>query len=245
MRPSDTRWQSPENPVHTFFEMFVAPRRAFDAIHPDYPLRLPMLLLAGAAFVVGISFALSLDVQASADAIGTDVPELRPDEDTVVAMLNVMLALVPVFTTATVLLTLLAFGFCLWIVGKLIKDGSSFRASMSLACWASVPGLTHSVAATVAMPLTPQGPTNLEELLLNASPLNLYTLGVDETTLAGIPSIYSLTDFWIMGLVAIGYQRWYRTHVAQAIAVAIIPFVVLAIVVMATASIGDTVGPPQ
>lgn len=243
MRPPTLRCRSLGDPVHTFFEIFVAPRRAFDAIRPNHPLRLPTLLLAGAAFAVGVSFAVSFDVQGAVDAIGTDVPEFQA-KDTLVTMLNVVLALMPAFTTATVLLTLLAFGICLWTVGKLIKDGSNLRSSMSLACWASLPGLIHSIAAIIAMPFTAQGPENLEDLLLNTSPLNLYTLGVDETILAGIPSTYSLTDFWIMGLVAIGYQRWYQAHMVQAIAVAIIPFVVLAIVTMATGYLGDTVGPP-
>lgn len=214
--------------------MFVAPRQAFDGLRADTPIRLPLLVLCGAAFLAGVAFAVSLDLSTLTDSIHAEMPEPRPADDIVAMTMNVLSALAPVFASLAVLLTLLGFGLCLWIFGKAVRDGSSFRSSLSLASWASMPGLIHSAAATVGMLLTPEGPSNLEHLLRNTAPLNLQVLGVvDETLLGGVPSLFSLTDFWIVALIAVGYQRWYQTHIAKAIAAALVPFALMAILTLA------------
>lgn len=219
--------------MRTLLDIFVAPRRAFDAIRPDLPVYPPMMLLVGAAVLVGVAYAASIDTHAVVDAFRAEMPEPRPARDTLVSALNVLVAAIPALAAAYVLMTLLAFGLCLWIVGKVVRDGSSFRAAMSLACWASVPGVIHSLAATVAVPLAPSDVSSFEGVILASAtyPLNLGELGVDSTLLGGVPSFINLTDFWIAALVAIGYQRWYRTHIAQAVTVAIIPFALLAALV--------------
>ena len=221
--------------LRDFIDIFIAPRRAFDAIRPDLPIYRPMMLLAVAAVLTGLAFAVSVDALAFVEEILAEWQEPRPAKESMVRVVNVVIALVPAFAAVYVLLTLLAFGLCLWIVGKLLRDGSDFRASMSLACWASVPGIVHSLAAIVAILLVHEEPSSFMEVILASAtyPLNLGELGMDETWLGGVPSFFNLTDFWIMALVAIGYQRWYRTPLAQAIAVAIIPFALLTIIVFA------------
>ena len=189
-----------------------------------------MMLLAGAAIFVGVTFAASIDTATVIDALLAETPVPPAQRDSMVSVANVLVALMPVLAAASVLLTLLAFGLSLWLVGKLLRDGSTFRTSMSLACWASLPGAIHSLAAIVAILLAPSDVSSFEDAILASAtaPLNLGTLGVDPTFLGGVPTFYSLTDFWIAALVVIGYQRWYQTHIVQAAAVAIVPFALLA-----------------
>ena len=225
--------------MRTLLDIFVAPRRAFDAIRAELPVYPPMAVLVGAAVLVSLAYAASVDTQAFVDLLYDEMPEPRPERDLIVSVVNTMVAAIPVIALVYVLMTLLAFGFCLWILGKLIKDGSTFRASMSLACWASMAGVIHSLAAIVAILLAPTDASSVEDVILGsaAHPLGLGELGVDPTWLGGVPSFFSLTDFWIATLVVIGYQRWYRTHIAQAVAVAIIPFALLAILTLGVLSV--------
>lgn len=233
--------------MHKFIlGIFVAPRQAFDGLRDDTPIRPPVMLLCGAAFLAGVAFAVSLDLTALTEGVHTEMPEPRPSKDIVHTAMNVLTAMAPVFASLGVLLALLVLGLCLWIFGKVVRDGSNFRSSLSLASWASMPGLIHSVAATVGMLLTPQGPSNFEHLLLNSAPLNLEVLGVvDATFLGGVPSLYSLTDFWIVALIAIGYQRWHQTHIAQAAAAALVPFALLALLTLGLATVEGPVHTSQ
>ena len=230
--------------MRTFLDIFVAPRRAFDAIQTDLPVRAPLLVLVGGAVLVSLAFAAKVDTQGFVDLLYTEMPEPHPERDPIASVVDTLVAALPVIAVVYILMTLLAFGSCLWIIGKLLKDGSTFRASMSLACWASLPGLIHSLAAFVSILLTPQPDPSLfgeVTLLERIDPLNLGMLGVDQAFLGGVPTFYSLTDFWIAALVALGYQRWYQTHIAQAVAVAIIPFALLAILMLWNPSVGPPV----
>ena len=229
--------------LRTFLDIFVAPRRAFDAIQADLPVRTPLLVLVGAAVLVNLALAAKVDTHGFVDLMHTDMPEPRPERDLIASVANTLVAALPAMAAVYILMTLLAFGFCLWILGKLLKDSSTFRASMSLACWASLPGLIHSLAALVSILLAQPDPSPLQEVILleHTAPLNLGMLGVDQAFLGGVPTFYSLTDFWIAALVALGYQRWYQTHIAQAVAVAIIPFALLAILMLWNPSVGPPV----
>lgn len=119
------------------------------------------------------------------------------------------------------------------LAGKVTGNAVSFRHGLALTAWSSMPLLLGSVVVLVGI-LTSSPQTSFESLqLLNVDPL-LVQLPLDNpwSTLA---KSFSLLNFWAWFLAAMGWKLWFRTGWGQALAVVLLPSLVIYGVMIAVA----------
>lgn len=111
------------------------------------------------------------------------------------------------------------------LAGKITGSPVSFRHGMSLASWANMPLVLGILVALIGvLTMTPQ--TSLESLMLvNVDPLMLQ-LPADHRW-ATLARSFSLLNFWVLFLAALGWRVWGRTSWLQAIVVVALPSVLI------------------
>ena len=111
------------------------------------------------------------------------------------------------------------------LAGKVAGHAVSYRHGLSLSTWASVPLLLAGIVSLFGIyTSSPQTPyTSLQ--LLNVDPL-LVDLPLDHpwSTLA---KSFSLLNFWVWFLAALGWKTWFRSGWGQAIFVVLLPSLVI------------------
>jgi len=107
------------------------------------------------------------------------------------------------------------------IAGKVTGAGVSFKQSMSLVAWSSVPSLLSLVVAIIGiMMMAPQ--TALESLMLtNVDPL-IVQLPFDHAW-SSFAKNFNLLTLWSVAVAAIGWRTYSRGGWGQAVTVALIP----------------------
>lgn len=119
----------------------------------------------------------------------------------------------------------LVYGLYYLLAGKVTGHPVSFRHGMALVSWASMPMLLGALVVIGGI-LTSSPQTPLESLqLTNVDPL-LVQLPMDHdwSTLA---KSFSLLNFWVWFLAALGWKTWFRTGWGQALFVAMLPSIVI------------------
>ena len=111
------------------------------------------------------------------------------------------------------------------LAGKVAGHAVSYRHGLSLSAWSSVPLLLAGIVVLFGIfTSSPQTPyTSLQ--LLNVDPL-LVDLPLDHpwSTLA---KSFSLLNFWVWFLAALGWKTWFRSGWGQAIFVVLLPSLVI------------------
>lgn len=111
------------------------------------------------------------------------------------------------------------------LAGKVTGNAASYKHGLSLSAWASMP-MVLGALVVIGGVLTSSNQTPYESLqLLNIDPLLVQLpYGHDWSTLA---KSFSLLNFWVWFLAALGWKTWFRTGWGQAIVVAVLPSVVI------------------
>lgn len=205
----------------TVIAMFTAPSRAFTNTRDDKPVYLPFMLLVAGAVVAGFAAAVQpIDPQALSDAATTAIRDLpsehqgRVTTDNVQSAARAILVLGPVMGAIAVSVLLLMLGLVLWLAANVAKDATRFRASLSLAAWASLPMLITDIVEVANM-LAGQGQPS------DSVPLNVVFFGIDPAHTLGFP-LPTLIDAWIAALVAVGYRQWYSASIPKAAAMGVV-----------------------
>ena len=133
------------------------------------------------------------------------------------------------FTAPMVLLTVAlsyaVFGFYYWLAGKVTGNPMSYRHGLSLAAWAGMPMVIGAVVALVAV-FTSSPQSTFESMqLLNVDPL-FVQLPMDHEW-SRLAKSFSLLNFWVWFLGALGWKIWFRTGWGQALAVVLLPSVLI------------------
>lgn len=107
------------------------------------------------------------------------------------------------------------------LAGKVTGNPASYKHGLALSTWASMPMVLGTLVAIGGV-LTSSNQTPFESLqLLNIDPLFVQLpFGHDWSTLA---KSFSLLNFWVWFLAALGWKTWFRTGWGQAIVVAVLP----------------------
>ncbi|MBW8368659.1 MAG: YIP1 family protein [Arenimonas sp.] len=107
------------------------------------------------------------------------------------------------------------------LAGKITGNVISFKQGLSLTAWASLPMILASVLLVVGV-FTSSAQTSLESLqLLNIDPL-LVQLPMDHDW-SRLAKSFSLLNFWVWFLSALGWKTWFRTGWGQALGVVMLP----------------------
>lgn len=111
------------------------------------------------------------------------------------------------------------------LAGKVTGNPASYKHGLALSAWASMP-MVLGALVVIGGVFTSSNQTPYESLqLLNIDPLLVQLpFGHDWSTLA---KSFSLLNFWVWFLAALGWKTWFRTGWGQAIVVAVLPSVVI------------------
>lgn len=111
------------------------------------------------------------------------------------------------------------------LAGKVTGNQVGFRRGLSLTAWSSMPMVLGNLVVLGAI-LTSSNQTSFESLqLLNVDPL-LVQLPLDHDWLM-LARSFSLLNFWVWFLAALGWKTWFRTGWGQAVTVAVLPSLVI------------------
>ncbi len=109
----------------------------------------------------------------------------------------------------------------LLLAGKITGNVISFKQGLSLTAWSSLPMILGSVLLVVGV-FTSSPQSSLESMqLLNIDPL-LVQLPMDHDW-SRLARSFSLLNFWVWFLAALGWKTWFRTGWGQALAVVMLP----------------------
>ncbi len=125
----------------------------------------------------------------------------------------------------TVAITYAIFAFYYWLAGKVTGNLLTYRQGLSLAAWSGMPMVIGAVVALIAI-YTSSPQSSFESMqLLNVDPL-FVQLPVDHDW-SRVAKSFSLLNFWVWFLAALGWKTWFRTGWGQALAVVLLPPVLI------------------
>ena len=111
------------------------------------------------------------------------------------------------------------------LAGKISGNPTSFRHGLALTAWSSMPMLLGAVISIIGI-FTSSPQSSMESMqLLNVDPL-FVQLPLDHDWLM-LARSFSLLNFWVWFLAALGWKTWFRTGWGQALFVVLLPYVVI------------------
>ncbi len=133
------------------------------------------------------------------------------------------------FTAPMVLLTMVVtyvvFAFYYWLAGKVTGNALGFRHGLALVAWSTMPMLIGAVVALIAVYTSSPQSTYESMQLLSVDPL-LVQLPMDHDW-SRLAKSFSLLNFWVWFLAALGWKTWFRTGWGQALSVVLLPSILI------------------
>lgn len=210
--------------------IFIEPGKTFESLKEKPTFALPLILLTVATAVSTLLYFLHVDpewfsnfqLQAmAAEMSKAEVEQAKQFMPGASATGWISFASILIFVPVMYLIMAVYY----LLAGKVTGNPTSFRHGLSLGAWASMPMLLAAIVAIVGVytnsPQTPQSDLQM----LNIDPL-FVQLPLDHpwSTLA---KMFSLLNFWVWFLAALGWKTWYRTGWGQALFVVLLPSVVI------------------
>ncbi|KFL37437.1 YIP1 family protein [Arenimonas donghaensis] len=213
--------------------IFLEPAKVFADLREKPTFWTPLLLLVGLTAASTMLYFLTVDPAWFAEHQMAQVLAQNPQ------MSSEEIAQVQAFTpgartmgwiagpSALIFMTIifLIYGVYYLLAGKVSGHPVSFRHGLALVSWASMPMLLGAVVVIGAI-LTSSPQSSLESMqLTNIDPL-LVQLPMDHEW-SMLAKSFSLLNFWVWFLAALGWKTWFRTGWGQALFVAMLPSIVI------------------
>lgn len=211
--------------------IFLEPGKVFAEIKEKPNFLVPALIVVGASMVSAVAYFQTVDpewfsaqqvqvmlAQGRSQAEIAQVQQFMPGARTsgwvAAGFMPVMFAII---YSVYALYYLLA--------GKVAGHAVSFRQGLALSAWSTMPMLVGAVIALIAV-FTSSPQSSLESMqLLNVDPL-LVQLPMDHDW-SSLAKGFSLLNFWVWFLAALGWKTWFRTGWGQALFVVLLPAFVI------------------
>lgn len=212
--------------------IFLEPAKVFADLKEKPSFWLPLLLLAVLGAVSTTAYFLTVDpdwfsdhqvaqMQAQRDMSAAEVEQAKQFMPGARASAYFAGPMVVLFMG--VVFAVMALYYLL--AGKVTGNQVGFRRGLSLAAWSSMPMVLGNLVVLGAI-FTSSNQTSFESLqLLNVDPL-LVQLPLDHDWLM-LARSFSLLNFWVWFLAALGWKTWFRTGWGQAVTVAVLPSLVI------------------
>lgn len=212
--------------------IFLEPAKVFADLKEKPSFWLPLLLVALLGAVSTTAYFLTVDPEWFAD---NQVAQMQAQRDMSAAEVEQAKQFMPgarasayfggpmVLLFVGIVFSVMALYYLL--AGKVTGNQVGFRRGLSLAAWSSMPMVLGNLVVLGAI-FTSSNQTSFESLqLLNVDPL-LVQLPLDHDWLM-LARSFSLLNFWVWFLAALGWKTWFRTGWGQAITVAVLPSLVI------------------
>lgn len=212
--------------------IFLEPAKVFADLKEKPSFWLPLLLVAVLGAVSTTAYFLTVDPDWFADH---QVAQMQAQRDMSAAEVEQAKQFMPgarasayfggpmVLLFVGIVFSVMALYYLL--AGKVTGNQVGFRRGLSLAAWSSMPMLLGNLVVLGAI-FTSSNQVSFESLqLLNVDPL-FVQLPLDHDWLM-LARSFSLLNFWVWFLAALGWKTWFRTGWGQAITVAVLPSLVI------------------
>lgn len=212
--------------------IFLEPAKVFADLKEKPSFWLPLLLLAVLGAVSTTAYFLTVDpdwfsghqvaqMQAQRDMSAAEVEQAKQFMPGARASAYFAGPMVVVFMG--VVFAVMALYYLL--AGKVTGNAVGFRRGLALAAWSSMPMALGNLVVLGAI-FTSSNQVSFESLqLLNVDPL-FVQLPLDHDWLM-LARSFSLLNFWVWFLAALGWKTWFRTGWGQAVTVAVLPSLVI------------------
>lgn len=216
--------------MSTLVDIFLQPGKAFADLRERPTFIVPFLLLAGLSAAMTLAYFMRVDPSWYADqmfdASGANMGAADLEKaKAAMPGAQVMGAIGAVSGVILVAVMLALTGLYLWIAAKVTGRPLGYRHGLSLAAWASMPGVLGLLVALIgALTMSPQTP--IESLMLTHLDPLLVELPADHRW-NRLAQAVDLLGLWSLFLTALGWRVWTRSSWLQAIVVALIPTVLV------------------
>ncbi|QYF95189.1 YIP1 family protein [Massilia sp. PAMC28688] len=228
------------SPLSALISMFYEPSATFQRLEPRPRAWVPLLLLIISSVAVMSWYFAVVDFPWLMDQFAGALKTVEEREAFAKTMTKSVLHFSTVASVVVMFPLMFAIsGVYLMIVSKSMSQGMSFGKAFALSTWASVPGLLMLPLGAMQIMLNPSG--QLEMSALNPLSLNQLVFHYDMAhPMAGLMDALSVTTFWSMFLMMIGFEVWAKVKRSTAVLVVGLPYLVIfggwAAFVMATNS---------
>ena len=212
--------------------IFLEPAKVFAELKEKPSFWLPLLLVALLGAVSTTAYFLTVDPEWFAD---NQVAQLQAQGDMSAAEIEQAKQFMPgarasayfggpmVLLFVGIVFAVMALYYLL--AGKVTGNDVGYRRGLSLAAWSSMPMVLGNLVVLGAI-FTSSNQVSFESLqLLNVDPL-FVQLPLDHDWLM-LARSFSLLNFWVWFLAALGWKTWFRTGWGQAVTVAVLPSLVI------------------
>ncbi|HBD19837.1 MAG TPA: hypothetical protein DC063_06995 [Arenimonas sp.] len=212
--------------------IFLEPAKVFADLKEKPSFWLPLLLVAVLGAVSTTAYFLTVDPDWFADH---QVAQMQAQRDMSAAEVEQAKQFMPgarasayfggpmVLLFVGIVFSVMALYYLL--AGKVTGNQVGFRRGLSLAAWSSMPMVLGNLVVLGAI-FTSSNQVSFESLqLLNVDPL-FVQLPLDHDWLM-LARSFSLLNFWVWFLAALGWKTWFRTGWGQAVTVAVLPSLVI------------------
>ena len=219
-------------------DIFLQPDKAFAGLRERPAWLLPLLILLAFSAALPLFYFMSVDgawyAQHMLASAGREMSSA--DAEKMKAMMpgaERMAVVGAVSATLVGLIVSCLYALYLMLAGKLTGTAIDFRRGLTLACWSKMPMVLAMLVVLIGVSqMAPQ--TSLESLMLtNADPL-LFHLS-PENPWSSLGRAFSLLDFWVWGLLALGWRTFARASWTQSVVVAVLPSVLFYVILTAVA----------
>ena len=210
--------------------IFLEPGKVFAELKEKPTFLVPALLVAVLTATAAMLYFLNVDAdwfrQQQLQAMSGDmskaeleqVGKMMPGARTMAWITGPMVLL-------TVAISYAVFGFYYWLAGKVTGNALRFRQGVSLTAWSSMPMLVGAVIALISVYTSSPQSTFESMQMLNIDPL-VVQLPMDHDW-SRLAKSFSLLNFWVWFLAALGWKTWFRTGWGSALAVVMLPSVLI------------------
>jgi len=210
--------------------IFLEPGKVFAEIRDKPSFLLPALLVAlvtaavAAIYFFRVDPAWFTDYQIAAAGREMSAAEIEQARQFMPGARTLAYITAPmVLITFTIMYALYALYYLL--AGKVTGNPVSYRHGLALAAWGTMPMLLGAVVALVGIFISSNQSSFESMQLLNVDPL-FVQLPTDHPW-SSLAKGFSLLNFWVWFLVALGWKTWFRTGWGQAIFVSVLPGIVI------------------
>lgn len=213
--------------------IFLEPAKVFAELREKPTFWTPMLLLAVVAAVSTLLYFMTVDPAWFAEHQSAQMLLQNPEMTS--AELAQMQAMMPGARTMgwfagigallVIIVVFLVYAVYYLLAGKITGQPMGFRHGLALVSWSSMPMVLGSLVVIGGV-LTSSPQTPLESLqLTNIDPL-LVQLPMDHDW-SMLAKSFSLLNFWVWFLAALGWKTWFRSGWGQVLVVALLPSIVI------------------
>ena len=205
--------------------IFLEPAKVFADLREKPTFWVPMLLLAGLTAVSTLLYFLNVDPAWFAEYQSAQMLLQNPEMTS--AELAQMQSIMPgaramgwfaaVGALLVIVVVFLVYGVYYLLAGKITGQPVGFRHGLALVSWSSMPMVLGSLVVIGAV-LPSSQLTNIDPLLVQLPMDHDWSL---------LARSFSLLNFWVWFLAALGWKTWFRTGWGQALVVVLLPSIVI------------------